>query len=914
MHVHIPFKSFFLFCVFCVLLLGLNQKAQATHIRAGEIIAKSMADSLGDPFLYRFKLITFTDFALTNADNPTATMFFGTGDKQTVDRHERRQVRSDTYRSVYYFFYRFPGPGSYTVTYTEVNRAIRVMNIGNSENQSELLRTTITIDPFIGQNTSPELKVPPLDYASCNQPFVHNPGAYDRDGDKLVFKFVPPQRNTSGDQNNPVAGPVADYRVLNDPSFGCSAAPNGGPSTLTIDPNTGQITWNSPCQQGDYNVAFVVEEYRNGRKIGETLRDMQIRVRCGQNKRPILQAPRDTCVIAGNSVTGIVRASDPDNNPLTLEAFSGILPPATFRVSGNTGTFNWNTVCGDVQAEPYQVVFKVTDNPGPNELPLTDLQPWNIRVIGPAPENFKVTPVGRNITLNWDSYTCQNASKIYIYRREGNSNFVPGPCETGVPASAGFTKIGEVNANVTTYTDNGGATGLKRGVTYCYVIYAVFPAPKGGESIATLPVCTMLENNMPVLTHVTVQTTDPTNGSILVKWVKPVEGLQNLIRPLQYRLLRAPGGSDNFTEVFRTSNIDETSFLDTNISTSAGAGDVKWIYKLEFYHNPGGTPEMVDTAVTATSVQLKATTQTSTVSLAWTYTVPWDNSKRPHYIYRKMANGAYELIDSTNATTTRGEYVDRGTFKNTPLKQGVQYCYYVTTNGTYNNPRLPDPLLNNSQEFCVTLRDTIPPCPPVLSIDPLDCDAFVKSPTAPPYQNVLTWVPDTSPECAQDIKYYTVYFRSQDTEEAQFDSINFTPNNITTFTHSNLQSFAGCYMVTATDSAGNESKPSNIVCKENCFFFQLPNIFTPNNDGKNDTFQPDPRSLFIKSIKFTAFSRWGEKVYEGADDPRINWQGVNNAGKKLADGVYYYLAEVEFITSNPQNAKKTYKGWVEIVR
>ena len=184
----------------------------------------------------------------------------------------------------------------------------------------------------------------------------------------------------------------------------------------------------------------------------------------------------------------------------------------------------------------------------------------------------------------------------------------------------------------------------------------------------------------------------------------------------------------------------------------------------------------------------------------------------------------------------------------------------------------------------------------------------------PPYQNVLTWVPNVSPECAQDIRYFTVYFRAQDTEEAAFDSINVTPENITTFTHQNLQSFAGCYMVTATDSSGNESKPSNIVCKDNCFFFQLPNIFTPNNDGRNDTFQPDPRSQFIRSIKFTVFNRWGEKVYEGADDPRINWQGVNNAGKAVSDGVYYYLAEVEFITSNPQNAKKTYKGWVEIVR
>jgi len=914
----IPLKKPLLLYIFWLLVFsyGFNQNVQATHIRAGEIIAYPDSTS-NDPYRYCFTLITYTDFANTNADNPKATLFFGTGEKLEVDRFSKVQVRADTYRNTYKFCYTYPGPGTYTVTYTEVNRATGVMNIGDSQNQSELLRTTITINPFIGLNTSPQLKVPPLDYAACGQPFVHNPGAYDRDGDKLVFRLVTPQRNTSGDATRPVAGPVADYRVLNDPSFGCSAFPNppGGPSTLTMDPNTGQLTWNSPCLEGDYNVAFVVEEYRNGVKIGELLRDMQVRVRCVNNRRPTLRVPRDTCVVAGTRATGIVSASDPNNNPLTLEAFSGILPPATFNVRGTTGTFNWNTVCTDVRTEPYQVIFKVTDNPGGNsEVPLTDLQSWNIKVIGPQPQNFKVTPVGKNITLNWDLYTCQNASQIFIYRREGNSAFVPGPCETGVPASAGFTKIAEVNANATTYTDTGGTTALKRGVNYCYVIYAVFPAPGGGESIATLPVCTMLENNIPVLTNISVERTDPTNGSILVKWTKPREGLQNLVAPFQYRLSRAAGASNNFTEVFRSNNLNDTTFLNNNISTTAGGGDIKWTYKLEFYQNAANAPALIDTASTATSVQLKATARTSNVALTWTYNVPWDNSRRRHYVYRKLLDGPYELIDSVNATTTRGEYIDRGTFKNTPLKQGQQYCYYVQTNGTYGNPKLPDPLLNKSQEFCVILRDTIPPCPPVLSIDQQDCEAFLRNPTAPPYQNLLTWVPDQSAACAQDIKYFTIYFRAQENEETPFDSIGFTPNNVTTFTHGNLTSFAGCYVVTATDSSGNESIQSNIVCKDNCFFFQLPNIFTPNADGKNDTFKPDPRSQFIRSIKFTVFNRWGEKVYEGNEDPQINWRGVNNAGKAVPDGIYYYLAEVEFLTSNPQNAKKTYKGWVEIVR
>jgi gliding motility-associated-like protein len=536
-------------------------------------------------------------------------------------------------------------------------------------------------------------------------------------------------------------------------------------------------------------------------------------------------------------------------------------------------------------------------------------------VVGPPPQNFQVTPVGKSINLNWDPYTCQNATKIVVYRHEGPSDFVPGPCETGIPESAGFVKVGEVNKDQTSFTDTGGTTGLKRGVTYCYAIYAEFAGAnfRTLASIATLPVCIMLENNVPVLTNVSVEKTDVTDGQILVKWTRPREGQQHLTGPLQYRLLRAPGaGPQAFTEVYRTNDLNDTTHLDSPVSTTAGAGTVKWVYKVEYYQRAGlPNEELVDTAPTATSVQLKAISRATSILLNWTYEVPWDNSRRAHYVYRKI-NDQYVLIDSVRATNTAGQYIDRGAFGNVALKPNELYCYYVLTKGTYGSAKLPDPLLNKSQEFCVSLKDSVAPCPPVLSIDQLDCEAFLANPSLPPYQNVLNWVPDLSAGCDPEIQYYTIYFRSR--QEGDFDSLAFTNANVTTYTHTNLQSFAGCYMVTATDRAGNESLASNTVCKDNCFFFQLPNIFTPNNDEKNDTFRPDPRSRFIKSIKFTVFNRWGEMIYQGDQDPNINWRGVNSAGKDVAAGTYYYLAEVEFLTLSPAKARQNFKGWVEIVR
>ena len=63
------------------------------------------------------------------------------------------------------------------------------------------------------------------------------------------------------------------------------------------------------------------------------------------------------------------------------------------------------------------------------------------------------------------------------------------------------------------------------------------------------------------------------------------------------------------------------------------------------------------------------------------------------------------------------------------------------------------------------------------------------------------------------------------------------------------------------------------------------------------------------------------KVFENtttpADNILINWDGGGSTGesgtsRRVSDGVYFYLAEVEF--ADKDNTKRTYKGWVEIVR
>ena len=72
----------------------------------------------------------------------------------------------------------------------------------------------------------------------------------------------------------------------------------------------------------------------------------------------------------------------------------------------------------------------------------------------------------------------------------------------------------------------------------------------------------------------------------------------------------------------------------------------------------------------------------------------------------------------------------------------------------------------------------------------------------------------------------------------------------------------------------------------------IPNVFTPNGDGKNDYFEilgiDNP---CIDISRLTIFNRWGLKVFE-AEGNQIRWDG-SDSGDALADGIYFYVLEGE---------------------
>jgi gliding motility-associated-like protein len=92
------------------------------------------------------------------------------------------------------------------------------------------------------------------------------------------------------------------------------------------------------------------------------------------------------------------------------------------------------------------------------------------------------------------------------------------------------------------------------------------------------------------------------------------------------------------------------------------------------------------------------------------------------------------------------------------------------------------------------------------------------------------------------------------------------------------------------------------------FLFYIPNSFTPNDDGVNDTFTG--KGIFINEYEMSIFDRWGNLIYktDSIDKP---WDGKANKGNELSQkDVYVYVIKV----TDFKLMKHNYRGTVTLIR
>ena len=897
-----------------------SQAGMATHNRAGEIIYKRIppfSEKIGGitvaVYNYSITVIKYTDHdnivPIEVADRCVDTVDFGDGTRGVAPRinggltldcdcprfNEDPQLvlqcgeiitQTGGYtvkKNIYTITHRYPGPGHYILRSLDPNRNKDVVNIQNSVDKPFYIESMLMINAHTGANSSPVFAFAPIDKACQSQCFEHNPGAFDPDGDSLSYQITT-SRGADGQTVSGYSYPSGSYGM---------------------DAVTGELRWCTPSLQGEYNLAFIVFEWRkntNGlyEQIGYVLRDMQVIVEsCPLQHPPQAQVPPDTCVEAGSNLVRLIGVTDSDGDRVTIEGggapFENPPPIAILENtegsgggSGFTGTFRWQTSCEHIRRLPYQVTIKAQDNSSP--VKQVSFSTFNIRIVPPAITNMTAEPAGSTIKLSWSAPFCQpqhNSLSLYqIYRRNSCDSITIDPCNNS-PLLNGYKLIGQCGRDTTFFVDDNNGDGLVVGQNYNYIVTALYK--DGSESFASAGVCSELRRDVPVLLNVDVQVTSVTAGEIFTRWARPLttEGNFDSIAnpgPYTFRLVhRDPAGNQStiFTSTAQSLYQPDPSYQHTGINTTQGPHE----YQVEFLAGDA----TIGSSQRASSVFLRLRPDDRRMVLEWIARTPWTNES--YNVYRMDAGAtSYSLIGTATGTV----YTDSANVQN-----GFVYCYHVESKGAYSDPGIFRPLINFSQDTCGIPRDLTPPCTPSLELA-ADCPAgYVR----------LAWT-DVARVCGRssDLGRYILYHKPTVNDEY----IKVDEGVMIQYEFTNLPMVSGCYAVQAIDTNNNSSGLSPSFCIDNCPIFELPNVFTPNEDGTNDAFKAI-RVRHISEISLTIVDRWGNTIYQSRD-PYFEWNGISSLTRQPCDeGTYFYICEV-FEPRLQGVITRPLKGTVQLIR
>lgn len=174
-------------------------------------------------------------------------------------------------------------PGGYYVSWERCCRNYNISNIFSNDpaSSSSFAGQTFYLEfppvvkdgqPFV--DSTPRLFPPLNDYACPHRPYYTDFGGIDDDGDSLVYSLVTPL-STRAAIALPPSTPRPYPNVVYRPPYGPGNILNGAPD-LRI--STDGFLTVTPTTRGLFVFAVRVEEFRNGKKIGETRRDFQMLV------------------------------------------------------------------------------------------------------------------------------------------------------------------------------------------------------------------------------------------------------------------------------------------------------------------------------------------------------------------------------------------------------------------------------------------------------------------------------------------------------------------------------------------------------------------------------------------------------------------------------------------------------------
>lgn len=865
-----------------LLLTGITTQLFADHLKGGWISYEYLgAGSAANTSMYRIhvnqyllctstagQIDTVIYMGIYNADNNNALVRTITLTLASTDFENKTYFSSciDPKPTVCYRIDKYQT--DITVTnntngyYVAVQRCCRITGIINVSNSSTVGITYTNKLPGVvsGQDyyadNSPVFAQKDTAVLCYNSPFTFDFSATDIDNDSLVYSLTygiegGSQLNTQIKPDPPSNPPYTTVPY----NTGYSGTDPLG-SNITINSSTGIISGRAPSKTGDYVVAVIADEYRNGVLIGSTRKEIHVTVTNCSVSAASLEADYISC---NSFTTTFVNESTNSNITSYLWDF-GVASSATDTSTAATPTYTYSDTgvytikllvtagddCVDSATATLRVFpgftpdFTVTGSCIQNPYQFTDATYTAYGVVDSWSWNFgDVTTTADTSHLQNPAYQYPDTAAVDVQLIVTNSK----GCIDTVAKSLTIVARPLLTVpfrdtlicSIDTLQLSASGTGSFSWTPTEYMINAntstplVFPKDTT-DYIVTLSYngCTNTDTiTVNVLDYITVSITPDTTicktDSITLT---PVS------QALQYRWSPETGLSSATVKYPNASPEESITY-----KVTANLGKCQDSTSIHIKVAP--YPEVVATGDTticfAATAQLHATTVASTVKWTPANSLLYANTLNP--------------IAGPQSTTT----------------------YYVTVSDTLGCPK------SVSDSVLITVIPKVQAFAgddtSVVSGQPLQLEA-----TGGVY---YTWSPSTGlsgTSIADPVA--TLY--------SDLDSITYTVR---------VSTVEGCYAEDQITVKIYSTQPEIFV----------PSGFTPNADGKNDVFRPILAGM-RRLVYFSVYNRYGELMFSTSEEG-AGWDGTYG-GVKQASGTYVYMAEA----IDYKNVTVTRKGTIVLIR
>ena len=769
--------------------------------------------------------------------------------------------------------------GGYHLYFQSCCRNLSITNIANPNGAG--IGYYAFVPPPLINNSSPVFLGLPTPFLCVNDTGTFLNSAVDPDGDQLVFSFETPYSSFS--ITGGIISPPGILLTQVIPSVGYNTGfsatePFGANGFSFINAVNGLTEYASPAQ-GNFVVALEVKEFRNGILIGVSRRDLQLQIiTCPPNSTPALDVSTQQVaysINAGDQLCFDAEFNDADANSIFLTAAGSIFdtslfnPAATIQApisgTGNlTSQFCWTPSCNQVRSQPYLFSLSVSDDGCP---------PKNLDVV----YEISVDPfVGPN-AITGPIEVCEGANAVMY----SPSNFID---RISYQWRVNGGSINGANNDTVVLIDWGNSTSG----TVSLITLSQFGC--SGDTLI-LPVSI---NSLPIAAAGMDQTICPGDQSATIggfptgssgstyAW-NPSNTLND---PIAANPVASPMIDQQYVVIVTNNGCSSTDTVVVSVSQlNANAGVDAWVC-------PGSTINLQATGGidyswspgTSLSDSLIADPEATPLSTTtFVVTVADDKGCSDTDSVTVIASGVVDIDAGTNVTLCTGDSTLIGGFPSSTL--ATQFNWLPAT--SLSDSTAPNPLAfpNTTTTYLLTVsNDTCTNTDQVVVTIQGGAQADFTAQFEPRCDGIRVWFFNQSVGATEFLWDFGGGMTS--TEENP------------TFLFPNRQSIV--VTLTATDESGCTSSVTQTYSTYNFLDFvdiELPNVFSPNNDGTNDVFAPISNVILGPCAEFSVFNRWGSRIFTSTGG-NISWSGFTFAGEPAVAGVYFYTLLVEGLEFN----------------